>query len=401
MKEVKSKLSLDKLIFILSFLFCICGCSSFERNEIVEGKYYPDGTVKLDCWKASNNQVYTLTTSEPILINEIGVYTLKFTELYHASYMRGGFQGTFDAGKTEIQDIGECYIPIAMLNNSGKFKYHKRTLNIIEWIQFHPYFSIFNLLILLVIISIWTNHKANIRQQNERETEERRLKQIREEQEAKECSHKLNSILAKSEEIANKILPYYELLAKESIECANYEFTENAFSPFWSEIEKASKFLACYKEALTQLCMNSELYNHIILENKKYNFSLPFPFPFVTNISIPKTILDEYHQTIRKAQKVPTFSIIWEQRRNTEILIAGFRTLESTIADMSNQITIAITDLNNSISSGLDSIKYIQEEQIRTFESSTNYLQATLNSMDNKLYYIQWKQKPPGTFFPR
>lgn len=206
--------------------------------------------------------------------------------------------------------------------------------------------------------------------------------------------------MAKSKEIINQILPYYESWVKKFIEQAKYEFSENAFSPFWTKIEQASKFLACYKEALTQLCVNSELYNQIILKNKKHKISLPFPFPLATDISLSEIVLRDYNQTIRKAQREPTFSIIWEQRRNSEILIGGFGTLENAVNNMSNQITLAIGDLSSSISTGLDSIKYIQKEQLRSFESSTNYLQSTLTSMDNKLYYIQWKEKPNGFFFP-
>jgi hypothetical protein len=394
MKGLRQKSSFCKSLFVVMLLIFISGCSSkFERKQFVDATFNPNGNVKLDGRKVDSiDNIYTLTITGPLKIDEIGtihIPTLMYGDL------------NYEAAKIVNPNGADFYIPLTQLTQTGNIEYRNRTLGLKEWIQLNPYLTFFIFLSLIVIFIIWVNHKANIRRQIEYEAEQRRRNKMREEQEKEEYHQKLNSLLSKSGEIVNKILPYYEIIVKESIESAKYEFTENVFSPFWSEIEKASKYFACYKEALTQLCFNSELYNNIILENKKYNFSLPFPFPFATNISIPKTVLDDYNHTIRKAQKVPTFSIIWEQRRNSEILIAGFRTLESAIADMSNQITWAINDLNNSISSGLDSIKYIQKEQLKTFESSTNYLQSTLNSMDNKLYYIQWKQKPPGTFFHR
>jgi len=137
-----------------------------------------------------------------------------------------------------------------------------------------------------------------------------------------------NSILSKSDEIVNQILPYFETSIKHHIDKAKIEFSENAYSPFWSEIEEATRYLACYKEALNQLCLNREVYTYT-LSHHRHNF--PMPFPLATNISIGQIVIDEYKATIRKAQTNPTFSIIWEQRRNSEILIAGFRTLENAI----------------------------------------------------------------------
>ena len=125
------------------------------------------------------------------------------------------------------------------------------------------------------------------------------------------------------------------------------------------------------------------------------------PFPFATDISISKAVMDEYKTTIRKAQTNPTFSIIWEQRRNSSILIGGFKTLENAINNMSSEISSAISDLKYSITTELSEMKYVQKEQLKTFETSQVYLNQTLNSMDNKLYYIQWKEKPLGKFYPR
>lgn len=209
---------------------------------------------------------------------------------------------------------------------------------------------------------------------------------------------KLNTILNKSKEIATQILPYCEESAKQCIDRSKNEFSENAFSPFWSEIEKASKFLAYYKEAVDQLSTNSEIYTHT-LKSKNHNF--PIPFPYATNVSISQIVIDEYRSIIRKAQTNPTFSIIWEQRRNTEILIAGFTTLENAINNMSNDILSAISELNYTISSELNAIKHVQIEQLRSFETSQVYLNKTLQLMDTKLYYIQWKKRPAGIFYYR
>ena len=65
---------------------------------------------------------------------------------------------------------------------------------------------------------------------------------------------------------------------------------------------------------------------------------------------------------------------------------------------MGNDIVSAISELKHSISSQLTEMKYIQKEQLTNFQTSQAFLNQTLHSMDNKLYYIQWNKRPLGTF---
>ncbi len=251
---------------------------------------------------------------------------------------------------------------------------------------------------LLIISAYFLINKLVNDNNDEKYADETALNKLNETKaEAEFYTDKFNSILAKSYEIVNQILPFFEMQAKESIIRAKIEFIENAYSPFWSEIEDASKYLACYKEALNQLCLNSEIYTFTL---KKLNHNFPIPFPFTTiDFSISQSLIEEYKSIIRKAQKDPTFSIIWEQRRNSDILIGGFRTLENAINKMSDELVFAIDDLKNSISSELCRMKYIQKEHLMTYESSQAYLNKTLDSMDKKLYYIQWNKQPLGIFY--
>ena len=257
----------------------------------------------------------------------------------------------------------------------------------------------FWLLGLIVIISYFLISKARFDSEDEKHTKLIIEGQIQKaNSEAQFYTQKFNDILAKSEEIVYQILPYCEEAARQRLEKAKIEFSENVYSPFWSEIEEASKNLACYVEAVNQLCLNSEVYTYTL---KRLSHNFPTPFPFATNISISSIVMSEYKKIIRTAQTNPTFSIIWEQRRNSAILIGGFRTLENAINNMSDEISSVLSDLKLSITGELSEMKYLQKEQLRTFETSQAYLNQTLNSMDDKLYYIQWKEKPLGKFSPR
>lgn len=214
-------------------------------------------------------------------------------------------------------------------------------------------------------------------------------------EEAEFYSKQLNEILTKSKEIVNEILPHFESSAKASIEIAKVDFSENAISPFWDKIEEASKLLAYYKEAIEQLAFNGELYSKV-LEGKKHNF--PTPFPIGTNISISQNLLDDFNQTIRKAQTKFEFANIWEHRKTQTILIAGFQTLAQAINNMKIEILNSISELNISIKSEFRELKNVQYEQIKSFEAGQATLNDNLSSMDKKLYYIQYNQKPTTQF---
>jgi murein L,D-transpeptidase YcbB/YkuD len=212
--------------------------------------------------------------------------------------------------------------------------------------------------------------------------------------EAAAYSRNLNLLLSKSEEIIADILPNYETIAKKNITIAKSEFAENVYSPFWSKIEIASDALACFKEALNQLSFNSELYVRTL---KYFQHNFPIPFPFKNSITVEK-VVSEFTALVRQAQKETTFSIIWEQRRNTEVMAGGFKSLEEAISNMSYDITEAINDFNQSLQMKFDEMSYRQLEQSDTLNKCLTNVSNTLYNMDNKLYYIQWNRKPQDNF---
>lgn len=208
-------------------------------------------------------------------------------------------------------------------------------------------------------------------------------------------SKQLNDILDKSFEIVEKILPYFEASAIDSIKKAKVDISKKAISPFWDKIEEANNFLGFYKEAVEQLIINGEIYTRT-LDGKKHNF--PTPFPIGTNISIPQNTFDEFHSTIYTAHETDGFSNIWEHRKTQKILITGFKNLEQAINKMCSAITAAISDLKHSIKSDFREMRNFQQEQLNSFNSSQRTMTETLNEMNNKLYYIQYNKKPYRPF---
>jgi hypothetical protein len=235
-------------------------------------------------------------------------------------------------------------------------------------------------LFVLLYLSKGSNEKARIKKSIE---------------EAELYSVKLNDILEKSQEIELKILPYYQSLASNNIDAAKVDFEENAISPFWDRVEEASKTLALYKEAVDQLTANGGIYSKIIA-GRKHNF--PIPFPVGLNVSISQTTLEDFNAVIRKAQTKFEFANIWEHRKTQKILIAGFQTLQQAIHEMKNEILSSLHHLHQSIKSGFTELRNLQIEQIKSFEGGYEALNKTLNSMNTKLYYIEYNKKPTAPF---
>lgn len=214
-------------------------------------------------------------------------------------------------------------------------------------------------------------------------------------QQAEYYSDKLNSILEKSNEIVNEILPCFENTAINNLKIAATDFNDNALYPFWERIEEICNNLGAYKEAVDQLILNGELYSKA-LASKRHNF--PTPFPFGTSISISQNVFDDFYSIVRRAHTNSDFANIYGHYKSHKILIAGFQTLADAINNMNNSIISSIDNLEQSIKSDFRELKNFQIQQLETFKKSQYTLNNTLNSMDQKLYYIQYKKQPRTPF---
>lgn len=188
-----------KIFLFLSLSLLISSCSTkFKSTEFIEGTFYPNGTVQLEGRKAESlDQNFTLTVSQPLYFNELGNINIHD---FWGRERRGGYEKIkdqmagvlyYEAAKTKIQSgLGEYYIPVVMLNQNGRFEYHRRTLSPTEWIQYHPFMSLIILIILVVLTVIVLKqvqkNQQILREKEEREAEEKRLREIKDAQLKKE-----------------------------------------------------------------------------------------------------------------------------------------------------------------------------------------------------------------------
>ncbi|NJL60366.1 MAG: hypothetical protein HC887_12770 [Desulfobacteraceae bacterium] len=87
---------------------------------------------------------------------------------------------------------------------------------------------------------------------------------------AERLSKELDGVLSRSQVIA-KNLPDYLSDAYRCLRIAEQEYNESAFSPFWDQIEKATRSLGDFYKDIKQLCENGKEYTSK-LYGKLHNF---------------------------------------------------------------------------------------------------------------------------------
>lgn len=170
------------------FMFASCSsCTKYHRTAFIEGMYYPNGTAQLEGYSTRRlSKRYSITISHPFRVSELGMLTpAMWDEPWRGNY------APFQVGRSDISDAArDYYIPVHMLNNTGRFEYTERTMTLKEWIRDHPIWAILISIILLIVviyvIAYSVNKQKMLRLKKEREAEEQRLREIREKQLRKE-----------------------------------------------------------------------------------------------------------------------------------------------------------------------------------------------------------------------
>lgn len=191
--------------------------------------------------------------------------------------------------------------------------------------------------------------------------------------EADTLTSQLITVLQSSSDLAVR-LPQELSEASNRVRRAEREYSDNAFAPFWDEVEVAMHHLDSFNRGVQQLSQNAQRYydglkgrNHTFPSFPAYPASLPDPRP----------VYNELQRIIRMAQRNFQFALIWEQRKTREVLFMGFRTMEQAIDNLAMTTQSSIFDLQSSVSSDMarlveEEIKTretLAEEQIRTRET--------------------------------
>jgi len=165
--------------------------------------------------------------------------------------------------------------------------------------------------------------------------------------------------------------------AEGHLDQAERDFAEGAFAPFWDSVEKAAFALGGFEERVRKIERNSLQYISVVKNATRYEIKAPV-FS-VSSASGPKLrIASETSKRmsgiVRNAQRNFQFSVIYEQRKTNQILVAGFQHLAQALEEMTWRITQSIDDLSASVRSMSatlnDSLRQIHEQSERIADAT-------------------------------
>lgn len=198
---------------------------------------------------------------------------------------------------------------------------------------------------------------GNIQEKKRKEAEEEELAAFRAEARKRARQEKQDEYLTQINLCSEQALSTYENLHKHldsadgHLDQADIFFSENAFAPFWDSIESATNMLGLYSEGVRDIQTNLDAFKNII---NKYEGS-PIAFPLSRQstdiLSAGTLVADRMKSIVRNAQRNFQFSMIYEQRKTNQILVAGFTNLAQALDQMTFHITSSIDDLSRSIDS--------------------------------------------------
>ncbi len=139
-------------------------------------------------------------------------------------------------------------------------------------------------------------------------------------------------------------------------------YADGAFSPFWAAIEKAYGHLGAYRTRVDEITSAADRHRHIVgsLARLGGGTSGLLRFPVQLDTGRVQAVVNEdlaaLERMVYQAQKHPVFAQIWEQRRTTAAVIAGFHNLEQAVYGMESALSDSITSLRESQSRSNEAI---------------------------------------------
>jgi hypothetical protein len=255
-------------------------------------------------------------------------------------------------------------------------------------------FVVASIAIALIAMVIKSNNVATLEQKKAGEamqsvvsanqSEARRVKD-----EAASLTSSLMRTYDSSTKLATELTQYLNQ-ASHWLREAQIEYKDNAFSPFWDAVENAAVQLSAFNDKANQLSQNAKDY-YGKLNGRKHTFPT-FPVSIET---LPDTssVVNELRRIVRMGQTNFQFANIWEHRRTREVLIAGFRTLGEAINNLGATLEYSVSNLQQSVSSGL---ARSVEEEINTRKAFEKRMLEQNRMLDN----IQHRRKPKTTDRP-
>ncbi|MBZ0170826.1 MAG: hypothetical protein K8E66_00450 [Phycisphaerales bacterium] len=187
---------------------------------------------------------------------------------------------------------------------------------------------------------------------------QRRLREERErdEQEVRDITEQ-RSYREELEKIPDAALRYFEgfprklSAAEDLLDKASTDYSEGAYAPFWQSIEQAAYLLGSYNDDVVQTSILAR--RHAELKPRYRGRSEPFPLsaPSAKATAIADASVQRLNHLVRTAQRSFEFSMIYEQRKTNQLLVAGFTTLAGALEGMGQRLSSSIGELTAAVES--------------------------------------------------
>lgn len=170
-------------------------------------------------------------------------------------------------------------------------------------------------------------------------------------------------------------VPNYLMSAERYLDQAENHFNTRMFGPFWDSIEQAALSLSQFKENILQIQKNSSQYTELIRKYEGKPPEFPISLRSVKKLDLGMATAERIQALVRKAQSDFQFAMIYEQRKTSQILKAGFKNLAEALEQMTWQITYSIDNLNRSMdvmTSTLNESMHVIQSRIKDFAKMTD-----------------------------
>jgi hypothetical protein len=342
------------MALLIMAVTCVA-CDKYEPTKPIEGVYRPTQCVTLQGivpggWLSMHQTIHP-TVCQPMRVSELGVYT------YGMGWSRPGAQ--VEVGKLEFSDAG-VLVDSSHLRGSGTFDYKDRATTAGEWAGNNPLTTFMLVLVgLAVAVTIPLGWRAiESKRRRERESLEAEVARKAAARAAVAAARaaalaQLQRLISDAERAAAS-LPIILGETELTLDRADDELQNQLAISFWEAMEEAVAKLQDFQGAMSMIEVRRAEYSAqaSTLDGATPRFRLGMSvLPDPTGTQSRLTYL------FRQAQAIPHFCLVYEQRRTTSTLVAGFRSLGQAVERLGHRLVDEIGSLATSLDSRLDSLE--------------------------------------------
>lgn len=277
-------------------------------------------------------------------VDELGIYT------FGSGWSKPGVQA--EVGRLVFSNAGVLF-DVDDLRATGTFKYKDRPATLTDWRRNNPLKAVLHGIIGILVSLGFMSMTMELAGARKREKERRNAEHAREQAAREAALADLRRTLSEAQETAAS-LPIVLAGAELLLDKADHELRAKLASPFWEAIEDAVAKLEEFRSAMTTIQSLQAQYS---AGSSRFHRALPAFEIGVAILPDPTRTHRRLTSLYRQAQAIPHFSLVYEQRRTTATLVAGFRSLGQAVEHLGERIVDQLGSLAAALGAHLDSLE--------------------------------------------